>query len=150
MERFFLIPILYLCALRLKKKFFFFKASWLVSPKQPICHGNPCLHDSEAQFLSSSLLSININQTRQRQWRKTERYLTWIFFIQLDHQPSTIWWPSIVCGCFFQGILGPVAYLSGSDHMGGEEKVVICTVSSEHKLYAWNVHTANLANKLHS
>ncbi|XDA86784.1 hypothetical protein R6Z07M_016335 [Ovis aries] len=29
--------------------------------------------------------------------------------------------------------------------MGGEEKAVICTVSSECKLYAWNVYTANLA-----
>ena len=43
-----------------------------------------------------------------------------------------------------------MAYLSGSGHTGGEEKVVICTVSSERKLYAWDVHMANLTNELHS
>lgn len=43
-----------------------------------------------------------------------------------------------------------MAYVSGSDHTGGEEKVVICTVSSERKLYAWDVHKANLASELHS
>ncbi|XP_027441887.1 F-box/WD repeat-containing protein 12 isoform X2 [Zalophus californianus] len=38
------------------------------------------------------------------------------------------------------GILGPMAYLSGHGHtMDRQEKSVICTVSSKHMLYAWDV-----------
>nr|XP_019579510.1 PREDICTED: F-box/WD repeat-containing protein 12 [Rhinolophus sinicus] len=38
------------------------------------------------------------------------------------------------------GILGPIAYLSGSGpSMNGREKSVICTVSSKRMLYAWDV-----------
>ncbi|XP_004676658.1 PREDICTED: F-box/WD repeat-containing protein 12 [Condylura cristata] len=38
------------------------------------------------------------------------------------------------------GILGPMAYLSGSGHtMDGQERSVICTVSSKRMLYAWDV-----------
>ncbi|XP_039084000.1 F-box/WD repeat-containing protein 12 [Hyaena hyaena] len=38
------------------------------------------------------------------------------------------------------GILGPIAYLSGNGPtMDGQERSVICTVSSKHMLYAWDV-----------
>ncbi|XP_014398971.1 PREDICTED: F-box/WD repeat-containing protein 12 [Myotis brandtii] len=37
------------------------------------------------------------------------------------------------------GILGPLAYFSGSDPSMSGQKPVICTVSSRHMLYAWDV-----------
>ncbi|XP_045847421.1 F-box/WD repeat-containing protein 12 isoform X2 [Meles meles] len=43
------------------------------------------------------------------------------------------------------GILGPMAYLSGYGHaVGGEEKSVICTVSSKHMLYAWDLQEGTM------
>ncbi|XP_054555135.1 F-box/WD repeat-containing protein 12 isoform X2 [Talpa occidentalis] len=43
------------------------------------------------------------------------------------------------------GILGPMAYLSGSGHtMDGQEKSVICTVSSKRMLYAWDVQNGTM------
>ncbi|XP_053075437.1 F-box/WD repeat-containing protein 12 isoform X3 [Acinonyx jubatus] len=43
------------------------------------------------------------------------------------------------------GILGPMAYLSGNGPtMGGREKSIICTVSSKHMLYAWDVQEGTM------
>ncbi|XP_038283818.1 F-box/WD repeat-containing protein 12 isoform X3 [Canis lupus familiaris] len=43
------------------------------------------------------------------------------------------------------GILGPMAYLSGNDHtVGGQEKSVICTVSSKHVLCTWDVQEGTM------
>ncbi|XP_064449389.1 F-box/WD repeat-containing protein 12 [Mirounga angustirostris] len=43
------------------------------------------------------------------------------------------------------GILGPMAYLSGHGHpTGGQEKSVVCTVSSKHMLYAWDVQEGTM------
>ncbi|XP_045634331.1 F-box/WD repeat-containing protein 12 [Ursus americanus] len=43
------------------------------------------------------------------------------------------------------GILGPMAYLSGCGHtVGAQEKSVLCTVSSKHKLYAWDVQEGTM------
>ncbi|XP_044905630.1 F-box/WD repeat-containing protein 12 isoform X1 [Felis catus] len=43
------------------------------------------------------------------------------------------------------GIIGPMAYLSGNGPtMGGQEKSIICTVSSKHVLYAWDVQEGTM------
>uniref|UniRef100_A0A667G4D5 F-box domain-containing protein n=1 Tax=Lynx canadensis TaxID=61383 RepID=A0A667G4D5_LYNCA len=43
------------------------------------------------------------------------------------------------------GNLGPMAYLSGNGPtMGGREKSIICTVSSKHMLYAWDVQEGTM------
>ncbi|GAB5568030.1 F-box/WD repeat-containing protein 12 isoform X4 [Prionailurus iriomotensis] len=43
------------------------------------------------------------------------------------------------------GIIGPMAYLSGNGPtMGGREKSIICTVSSKHMLYAWDVQEGTM------
>uniref|UniRef100_A0A452RXR2 F-box and WD repeat domain containing 12 n=1 Tax=Ursus americanus TaxID=9643 RepID=A0A452RXR2_URSAM len=43
------------------------------------------------------------------------------------------------------GNLGPMAYLSGCGHtVGAQEKSVLCTVSSKHKLYAWDVQEGTM------
>lgn len=54
------------------------------------------------------------------------------------------------CLCFLLGILGPMAYLSGSGHItDGQEKSVVCTVSSNYMLYAWDVQEVSLTNVEH-
>lgn len=43
-----------------------------------------------------------------------------------------------------------MAYLSGCGHtVGAQEKSVLCTVSSKHKLYAWDVQEVSLASEEH-
>lgn len=104
-------------------------------PTWPVCNGNSYVNDSKTQFPSPSPERLREN-------------LRLSFQNSLDSVGSSLHY--LVAKyrlCFLPGILERMAYLSGSGHpVNGQEKSVICTVSSKRTLYAWDVQEVRNPN----
>ncbi|EPY72694.1 F-box and WD-40 domain protein 12-like protein [Camelus ferus] len=87
---------------------------------------------------ASSLLHVaQVNKTWKQYFLKQTRQERWM----ASAKPENFVYKAAVGNL---GILGPMAYLSGSGPTMDEEKSIICTVSSKRMLFAWDVQEGTM------